>query len=512
MKKQALLLTILMFLSKIIGFLRESILSYYYGITEYADIYFISNSIPSAVFGFVAAGLVSTFIPIYSRVVHREGEDRAKDYLDNILTIVFFITLIFAALGLLYTEPLVKLFAPGFTGKTLETTYTFVRISLFAILTNGIFSILGGYHQYHDRFYVNPVAGFMMNFVTISTIIISAKTDPILLAYGIVLSSLAQMLVVYYFAKRKGDYHYRFKINLKDEYLKPMLIMAVPIIIGASINQVNTVIDRRLATSISEGAVATLNYGSKISDSVYALFVTTITTVMYPALTKQAAKNDFDSLKATVTNIMNTVTLIVIPASIGMMVLSEPIVELFLGRGEFAKDPNALSLTAGVMFFYAIGNIGYGLRDVLVRTFYALQDSVTPVISGVISVVINIALNIILSRRMGVSGLALATSISALFSVLVLYISLYLKVEGMSLRKFLVSSTKIGIASIFMGIAAYYTNGFFVAKGLDYKIGLFAGIGVGVIFYGVIMHFMKVEEFDELIDMVRDRIRKKRHA
>ncbi|HEY4537377.1 MAG TPA: lipid II flippase MurJ, partial [Erysipelothrix sp.] len=316
----------------------------------------------------------------------------------------------------------------------------------------------------------------------------------------------------YYFAKKKGDYHYRFKINLKDDYLKPMLIMAVPIILGASINQVNTVIDRRLATSISEGAVATLNYGSKISDSVYALFVTTITTVMYPALTKQAAKNDFDSLKATVTNIMNTVTLIVIPASIGMMVLSEPIVELFLGRGEFAKDPNALSLTAGVMFFYAIGNIGYGLRDVLVRTFYALQDSVTPVISGVISVVINIALNIILSRRMGVSGLALATSISALFAVLVLYISLYLKVEGMSLRKFLVSSTKIGIASIFMGIAAYYTNGFFVAKGVDYKIGLFAGIGVGVIVYGVIMHFMKVEEFDELIDMVRDRIRKKRHA
>ena len=134
MKRNAVLLTIAMFVSKIFGFIRETVLANYYALTAYADIYFTANLIPGVVFGLVATGLVSTFIPIYSRIMHREGPERAHDYLSNILSILLVLTIILAGLGYVFAEELVKLFASGFEGETFTTAVNFVRISIFEFI------------------------------------------------------------------------------------------------------------------------------------------------------------------------------------------------------------------------------------------------------------------------------------------------------------------------------------------------------------------------------------------
>lgn len=507
MRRNAILLTIFMMISKVFGIIRESVLAFFYGTTSYADIYFTASLVPNVVFGFVATGLVSTFIPIYSRIMHHEGQERADEYLDNILSIVFVLTIALTALGLIFTEELVTIFAKGFTGEVFDTTVQFVRISLFAILSNGVFSIFNGYQQYHNRFLVAPVSGFLMNFIIITSIIVSARTAPIVMAYGLVIASIAQALLSYFIARSKSGYKFKPGINFNDKYLKPMLVMAVPIILGSSINQVNTVIDRRIASTLMTGAISTLNYASKISDSIFGLFVTTITTVMYPTLTKQAAREDYDSLQATVTKIMNMVVLIVIPSTVGLMVLSKPVVNLFYGRGAFANDPQSLAVTSSVLFFYSIGIIGYGLRDVLTRTFYSLQDSLTPVISGVIAVVTNIIFNLILAPLMGVPGLALATSISAIVAVIVLYYNLHRKIKGISLRKFLNSAIRITFASLVMGVLVYFSYSLLDGANLNYKISLFGSVTIGVLTYLVVMHFMNVPEYDDTLDIVKKKLR-----
>ncbi|CAM3562916.1 murein biosynthesis integral membrane protein MurJ [Erysipelothrix urinaevulpis] len=507
MRKNAILLTVFMMISKVFGIIRESVLAYFYGRTAYADIYFTASLVPTVLFGLVAAGLVSTFIPIYSRVLHNDGEKKANEFLDNVLSIVFVLTLLFTAVGLIFTEELVFVFAKGFKGDVFTTTVAFVRVSLFAILFNGVFSIFNGYQQYHNRFLVAPVAGFILNFFVITSIIISAHTNPIVMAYGLVFAAAGQAIFTYWIARSKSGYKFNPGINLQDEYLKPMLIMAVPIILGSSINQVNTLIDRNIASGLMTGAIATLNYASKISDSIYGLFVTTITTVMYPTLTKQSAKGDFTAMKETVNRIMNTVVIIVMPSMIGLMVLAVPVVDLFYGRGEFAKDPMALSITSATMFFYAIGIIGYGLRDVLTRTFYALHDSMTPVISGFIAVVINLILNLILAPRMGVPGLALATSISAITAVIILYISLYRKIPGIGLRKFLWSAIKITFAAVVMGVVVHFVYKLLLTTGINSKIILFASAGLGAIVYAVIMMFMNVPEYDDTLLLIKKKLK-----
>lgn len=492
-------------ISKVFGMVRESILSFYYGSSAYADVFFTASSIPNVIFAFFAAGLVTTFIPIYSRIMHEKGEERANKYLNNILSLLFVVALFVTSLGLIFTEELVQLVANGFEGETLVTAISFVRITLFAVLTNGIFSVFNGYQQYHNRFLVDPINGFIMNFVIISAVVISARTQPIVMAYGVVIASIAQAAFTYFVARLKGKYRFEPGINLQDEYLKPMLLMAGPIIIGSSIFQVNSVIDRRIASTLATGAIATLNYASKISDSIYALFVVTITTVMYPTLNKQAAKGDFESLQKTVANIMNTVVLLVAPATIGLMVLSEPVTQLFFGRGAGA-DPVSLARTANVLFYSSIGIIGYGLRQVLTQTFYSLQDSLTPVISGVITVILNIILNLLLAPRMGVAGLALASSISAITGVITLYIQLSWKVKGIPLGVFVKTSLKIIFAALIMGVVVHFTYVFVASYNFHYIVPFGLSVSLGVVVYAFVMNYMRVPEFDDTLQIFKNKI------
>lgn len=505
MKKNAFLLLIFLIISKFLGIIRESFLFFYYETSLYADAYNTAASIPNVIFAFIAAGLVSTFIPIYSQIIQKEGEKRAHKYLDNILSLVFVSTVILTGFGLIFTEELVRLFARGFTGEIFTVTVNFLRITLFAMMANGVLSIFNGYQQYNGRFLVAPVGGFIMNFVVITSIIVSAKTSPIVMAYGLVLAAFLQVIFTYIIARLKSDYRFKPGVDLKDRYLKPMVIMALPIIFGSSISQINSVVDRTIASGLGTGAISTLNYATKISYAVYGLFVSSITTVMYPTIIRQAAKGDMDGMKTTVVKILNTISIIMVPATIGMIVLSNPIVNLFYGYGQF--DPQTISEISSVLIFSSIGLVGMSLKDVMIRAFYSLHDSMTPVYSGVIGVAVNIGLNLILAPVMGIAGLALATSISAIVSFVVLYIGLNRKINGIPMANLFITFIKISFASLIMGVFAYFGFELLSRINISTKIALFVSVGIAGIVYAVILYFSKIEEYDELWDMAFSKIK-----
>ncbi len=507
MKRNAALLFVLLVISKLLGIVREVFLGYYFGANIYTDAYLISSRIPNVIFGFVAAGLVSTFIPIYSKIVLREGEKRAEKYLDNLLTLVFIVSLILVGFGLMFTEELVKINALGFKGKALEVAVEYVRITLFAMLANGVVNIFSGYQQYNGRFYVGPIGGFVMNITVILSIIISSKTSPKVLAYGLVVAALFQLIATYFIALTKGGYRYKPTINLKDEYLKPMVVMALPIIFGSSINQINTVIDGAFASTVGTGAISILNYSSKISASIHSLFVASLTTVMYPTIIKQASKNDYEGLKLTIVEIMNMISLLVIPATIGLIVLSDPVVKLFYGRGAFADDPVSLALTASALAFSSVGLIGVSIKDVLVRAFYSLHDSLTPVISGIISVVINVLLNFLLAPKLGIGGLALATSISSLVGMAILFVSLNKKIVGIISLDMFYTIIKVSVSSLIMGAVVFFVYKLLAAVKVYYIIALILSILSGVLVYVISIYILKVDEFMDLLLIIKKKLR-----
>lgn len=502
MKKHAIILTIGILVSKVFGLVRETVLSSFYGVSMYADIYKVSNELPNVIFGLVAAGIVTTFIPIYSKIREKQSEKEANKYLSNILNIMLIISTILCIFGFIFAEEILGIYARGFKGQKLEIAVTFLRISIFSIIMLSTKGILEGYLQIKQKFLSTVMSGILMNIVIVTSIVLSGVfRKPVIMAWGILVSVLLQTLLMVVISIRTG-YRHQKTLDPTNTNVIDMLKMAGPIILGTSIDQINKAIDTTIASTLQDGAIAILGYAVRVSDSILGIFVTSISNVMYPSLARQASQGKVEDLKITVRKIMNTINLMIIPATFGLIILSQPVVNL-LYRKLSTTDPAAAKITALAMACYTVGTIGYGLRQILVRTFYSLHDSKTPVISSIIAVMINILLNLVFAKWFGVPGLALATSFSALASVVILYTALRRKIGSLGTKDFLITTSKIFIASIAMGIVV-----FGVYRFMGGTLGMIVSIAAGVIVYAVMIFLMKIPEADDLFNLVLKKIKR----
>mgnify|MGYP000866754191 CR=1 FL=1 len=504
MKKTALLLMIITILSKLLGFGRDMILAYFYGASSISDAYLISLTIPSAIFGFIGAGITTGYIPMYSKIEKEYGVKEGNKYTNNLVNILILICTIIVAFGLLFTEPLVKLFASGFEGETLRIAIQFTKIGLVGIYFTGLISVFVGFLQLKGNYAVPALIGFPMNFFIIISIYLSTNMNVAVLAIGSTLGIAAQLLLLLPFAYKKG-YRYRFIFDIKDKHMINMVYVALPVIIGVSVNQINVLVDRTIASSIAEGGISALNYANKMNGFIQGIFVLSISTAMYPMISKMAADKNMDGLKQSVSEAISGINLLVIPATIGAMIFAEPVVRLLFGRGAF--DPEAIELTSSALFFYSIGMIGFGLRDVLSRAFYSLQDTKTPAINAAIAVVINIVLNIILSRFLGIGGLALATSISAVFCTGLLFVSLRKKVGPFGMKNITISFFKILLASGIMGVVAKVSFHLSLPY-LSQNQSLIISVGIGALIYFVMIYLLKVDEVNKMISLLKSKIKR----
>lgn len=503
MKKTALLIMIITILSKFFGFARDITLSYFYGASNITDAYLISITIPSVIFGFIGMGISTGYIPMYSKVESLEGTERANRYTSDLINILLALCTVMLLLGMVFTTPLVKIFAAGFSGETLELAIKFTRIGLTGMYFTGLVAIFNGFLQLKGNYMIPALVGFPLNAVTILATVISSKGNPVIMAIGTVLATASQLLLLWPFIRKVG-YRHKAVFNLKDKYIKDMVVIALPVIVGVSVNQINVLVDRTIASTIAVGGISALNYASRLNGFVQGIFVLSIVTVLYPMISRMAADKNMDGLKKSVSEAINTINLLVIPATAGMMLLAEPIVRLLFGRGKF--DEGAVAITSVALFYYAIGMLGFGLREVLSRAFYSLQDTKTPAINAAFAVVINIVLNIVLSRFMGIGGLALATSISAIVCTLLLFVSLRKKIGAFGLRGISVSFVKISVASVVMGFVARLSFDMW-AVSVGQGIGLLASIGISAIVYVIMIYFMRIDEVDSLISGIKARVK-----
>lgn len=502
MKQTAILLMIITIASKVFGFAREIALSYFYGASNISDAYLISLTIPSVIFGFIGVGISTGYIPLYSKIVNEQGSKEGTKYTNNLINILMVLCTVIVIFGIIFTEPIVKLFASGFEGETLALAIRFTKIGLIGMYFTGLISIFNAFLQLKDNYIIPALIGFSMNIVVILSIFISSKTDIWVLAVGSVLSLVAQLLLIIPFVCKKG-YKYQPVMDFKDERIINMALIALPVILGVSVNQINVLVDRTLASGIAVGGISALNYANRLNGFVQGMFVASIATVMYPMISKMAAESNISGLKNSVAEAINLVNLLVIPATVGAMIFSEPVVKLLFGRGAF--DLDAISMTSSSLFFYSFGMLGFGLREILSRAFYSVQDTKTPVINASIAVVINIILNIILSRFLGIGGLALATSISALICTGLLFISFRKKMGAFGLKDIVISGIKIISASLVMGIVAKLTNQL-LQNYVSANLALLVAIGIGAGVYFVMILFMRIKEVDNMIGAVKRRL------
>ncbi|MEK0175383.1 lipid II flippase MurJ [Tetragenococcus halophilus] len=189
----------------------------------------------------------------------------------------------------------------------------------------------------------------------------------------------------------------------------------------------NQIVDKTIASTVTTGGISSLTYANNLNNFVNGVFVLSVTQAMYPRISKMSIQSDIEGLKKSVNECLGMILIFLVPTTLGIIFFAEPIIILLYGRGAF--DGRAITMTSQVLFFYSLGMLGVGVREVLTRPFYALQDTKRPVINATIGVLFHLILSIILSQFIGVNGIALATSLSAILTALLMYFTLKKRLE-----------------------------------------------------------------------------------
>ena len=474
------------------------------------DTFFVAITATSLATGFLSSAISTTFIPILSEIESKEGKKGKILHANNMLNIILFISLILAIVGWIGSPIIIKLLANGFEGEQYQLAIKLTRIGMPMILFSGVIGVFTGYLQSEQRFTATAAVGFPYNLVYIVFLLFfSSKFGITGLMVAAGLAVATQFLIQIPDARNTG-YRYMFKFDIKDKYIKKVILLSLPVLMGVTINDLNAIVDRTLASTLVAGSISALNYSNKLNNLILGVFIAAITTVIFPLLSKESNNGNISGMKQIMGRGINLILIITVPATVGLIVLATPIVQVAFQRGAF--DAMATSMTSQALIFYALGLVAMAIRLLLTRAFYSLQDTKTPMVNGAISVVFNVVLNLILVQFMAHAGLALATSIATTIATFLMFRGLKKKIGSLGTMGFIATFVKTAIASGVMGVFAYLIyQGLHRALGassLFNMISLLVAVGVGVILYLVVSYLLGVEEIKNIAAKVTGRLRK----
>lgn len=504
--KTSYILMIITILSKVFGLLREKALAYFFGAGIIADIFLIAFQLPMTFTNVISGAVANGYIPMYDKIRQRENKKSADDFTSNLANIIMLIFIIITIISIIFARPLVKLMAEGFTGEKLDLAVFVSRVAMLSISVTATSSIYKAYLQIHEKFIVSVLHSILMNVIIIAAMAVSYKLGINYLAIGIFLSFTLQYVIFILPIKSTG-YRYKLKINFADNNIKKMFYLILPILISTSAIEINFMISRSLSSGLFAGGISILNYAYKLQGFVTGIVVTSIITATYPKLANFGSKKDFLNLNKSLREGLSNMLLLVIPAAFGLYAYSLPIVNLLFVGGEFTLDD--ARITAVVLSFYAFGVIGIGVREILSRVFYSISDNQTPLINSVLIVGINILLSFILSKLMGIEGLALATTISFIIGAITMYLPSIKYIGNVFDKKLVTNIIKITISSIIMaaGSKVFYNMLF---DRLGSNLSLLISIVMAGVIYLLLLIILRVDEIKEIFNLLLEKLGKKR--
>lgn len=456
--RQSIILMIMTIVSKIFGLLREISLSYVYGTSAVADAFLVSFFIPSILINGITLGIATGFIPIYSRIKSLKDREAADYFTNNLLNAVFIIFFILTIFTFYFLEEIMNIVAIGLEGEIFDLAVFFGRMVSTSIFIAAVGGVFRGYLQIYGHFSITVINAALMNIVIILSIIISGSRSIKILGIGTAIGLSLQYLIFLFPIKKLG-FKYKPVLDFKNESLKEVQKLSIPVLIGVLVNEVNIIVDKAIASTLQVGAISALNYSSGIQEFVVGVVILSIITVVYPLMSEFSGKKQYQQLKDLYNRTVYMNLFLVIPATIGLMVFSKEITALLFYRGAF--DEMSLAITQKSLFFYALGVTGISLNTIGQRIFYSLKKIKEPLIISIFSVALNILLNICFAKYFGLIGLALATSIAMTVSgMITIYV---LKRKNISLkRNYLIKSTgKILLNSLIIILAARFLYGIF---------------------------------------------------
>ncbi len=503
--KSILLIIIISLGGKLLGLIREMLIAAKYGAGAQTDAFFIALTAVTLATALLMQAINTTMIPILSEIETKDGRKGKVKLTNNIFNIVFLLSFIIVIFGWILSPYIIKVLALGFEGEQYKLTVLLTRIGFTSIIFAGIVGVFRGYLQSEQKFTETSISEWAINITYIIFLLFMSKMFGI---KGLMVASVIAVgaqLIVQNFGLKKTGFRYKFTIDLKDKYVRRIFYLISPVLISVAVSHVNKIADKTLASTLINGSISALDYSSRLNLMVLGVFITAITTVIFPILSKEANKINYHGLKKIIRHGINSILLITIPATVVMVVLAGPIVSIIFERGAF--DSNATDMTAGALVFYSLGLSGMATRLFLVKVFYSLQDTRTPMTNSFIVMLLNIFLNLILINSMQHEGIAFATSISVTVITFLLLFSLTKKIGSLGIGNLISCIMKCIIAASVMGIVIHFLYYLLIDTFLNmYSMNILAmiiSLIVGSVIYLIIIYFLKVEELKWLLSLIK---------
>lgn len=491
-------------LAKVLGLVRDSLIAAYFSTGIEADAFLTASKLPTMLFDMVLGGVITaSFIPIFNGILEKENKEKALKYANKLITVVFLISSVIAVLGIIFKDALVSFQAPNFSPEKHELTALLSSIMFPMIIFTGLAFSFVGILQSFGEFNIPAIISLVSNLALIAYFPLFGKQFGVVgLSFAMVVSWSLQVIVqIPSLIKLKIQIRPDFKFF--DKNIKATLLLAGPMLVSTWVQPLYSIVNSRFASGI-DGAPAVLELANRLYTVMVGVFSFVVTNLIFPKLARANASNNTEESRSIIVTSLKSIILIVLPLSIGFIILSKPVTSIIYEHNRFTKDDVLLVSTA--LKCYSVGMVGLAVNEILSKFFFSLKDSKTPMRNSILSMIANIALAYVLFKTFKTPGLALAAAFGSIINALLNAVSVGNNFKGF----FTLSDWK----NIFKTVFSASIMGFFtfvlyqVLNPVLYgsllgNIMLCAVCGtIGILVYAVSCYILKVDVFRDTLESI----------
>lgn len=502
-------------LSRIMGMVRDMVVSRLFGAGLATDAFFAAFQIPNMLRRFFAEGaLTAAFVPTFSSTLSRRGDEKARELANTCFTLLTIVMATITLAGIVLSPVIVGLMFPGFKAEPgkYELAILLNRLMFPYIFFISLVALCMGILNTLRHFFTPAISTVFLN---ISMIVAALclrgffEAPITALAVGVLIGGCIQLIMQLPVLWSKG-FPLRPNFNFNSPEIRSIALLMLPSVFGVGVYYLNITVSAILASLLPQGSVSYLYYAQRLFEFPQGIFTASVAQAVLPSMSRQAADGDITGMKNSLSFGVRLMLFITIPAMAGLMVCSIPIFSLIFMGGAF--DYGTVVNSASALLYYSLGLSFVALTRVLAPVFYALKDTKTPVYTALITFIINLCLSLVLMGPLKHGGLALATTLSAFCNMLLLLWLLRRKIGSFGGNSILLTALKSTAASIPMAAAVWYGCSFVNWSQAGHKMlkgsVLGGSIACGVAIYILTVKLLRSEEVLEAVSMLRRKLKK----
>lgn len=492
--RSTVIVTIVTFIIKLLGLIKQSVLAAFCGATDETDAFFIASGVVFSLSTMLFSSISISLLTLHTSTLLSNGRAQANKLINITLRSFLPIAAMISALFFIGAPLISKCLAPAYKGEQLQILSHYVRLMSCVFIFTCYYLVVNVILETDKEFVPGRLYGLFQNvFLIIAAMLCFRSIGMDALLWAFVLSGFAECVLVTICAGKRLRFIWEKPLINKAEVTN-LLKLSLPLIIGNALYEINDIVDKQISSSLGSGNASFLTYGATINEIVTGVVVGSVSIVLFSHFATWAAEGNLIKVEEGLNRSSEILTIIILPILAMCLFTGKDILKVLYGRGNFGDYEIEQTMT--VVIGYALGFVFASIRANMVKVFYAFQDTKRPLVNGTISITINIVSSIILAKFAGIGGVAMATSIAMIASTILLFKQIKCHLPNYTIKESVPEYVKGGVACIVCSATLYYISKIPIS---DHAIKLFIESITGIGTYIFILYLVRARSLTHIM-------------